>query len=196
MTSLNPVQDIMQHAIRNALSAHWKLFMFQSIVMLILGVLAIAAPVMATIAVDIYIGWLFLFSGIVGLVAMFSTKNIPAFLWTLITAALSVAVGIMLVWKPVAGALSLTLLLAAFFIAEGVFQTVTSIAYHGVIGNSWGWMLASGIADLVLAAIIIFGWPLSAVWVLGLIVGINLITSGWAILMAAFAGRKIAHAVG
>lgn len=182
----------MQDAIGSALRAHWKLLMFQSIVMLILGFLAIAAPVIATIAVDIYIGWLFLISGIVGLVAMFSAKNIPAFLWSLLTAALSVIAGGLLIWNPVAGALSLTVVMTAFFIAEGVFQIVTSIAYHGVIGSSWGWMLVSGIADLVLAAIIILSWPVSAVWVLGLLVGINLITSGWAILMAALAGRKLA----
>jgi len=93
--------------------------------MIVLGVLAVAVPVAATIAVDIYIGWLLLISGIVGLVAMFSTKDIPAFLWSLITAALSLAVGGLLIWNPIAGVLSLTILLTAFFIAEGVFQIAT-----------------------------------------------------------------------
>jgi len=190
MTSFNPSYNNMQRALRDALKAHWRLFLFQGIVMIILGGVAVAAPAAATIAVDIYIGWLLLISGIVGLVAMFSTKDIPAFLWTLITAALSFAVGALLIWKPVEGALSLTILLSAFFIAEGVFQTVASIAYRDVIGDSWGWMLASGISDLVLAAIIILGWPLTAVWALGLLVGVNLITSGWAIVMAALAGRS------
>ena len=195
MASLNPGHDDMQRAISDALGAHWKLFLFQGVVMIILGVLAIAAPAVATIAVDIYVGWLFLLSGIVGLVAIFSAKNIPAFLWSLLTAALSAAVGVLLVWKPVEGALSLTLLLTAFFIVEGVFQIVTSVAYREVMRGTWGWMLVSGIADLVLAAIIIMGWPTTAVWALGLIVGINLITSGWAIVMAALAGRSVAQAI-
>src|SRR5208282_1336949 len=155
--------------------------------------LAVALPVAATIAVEIYIGWLFLISGIIGLVAMFSAHDVPAFLWSLVTAALSVAVGVMLIWNPVAGALSLTLVLAAFFIAEGVFQVATSIAYRHVIAASWGWMLVSGISDLLLAMVIILGWPISAVWALGLLVGINLLTSGWAIVMAAFAGRQVAR---
>jgi uncharacterized membrane protein HdeD (DUF308 family) len=137
-----------------------------------------------------------LISGIVGLVAVFSAKDIPAFLWSLITAALSVILGAMLVWNPVQGALTLTMWLTAFFIVEGIFQIVTSIAYRGVIGGHWGWMLVSGIADLVLAAIIIGGWPVTAVWALGLLVGINLITSGWAILMAALAGRNLASHTG
>jgi uncharacterized membrane protein HdeD (DUF308 family) len=183
----------MQHAIEAAMGTHWKLFLFQGIVMLILGVLAVAAPVLATIAVDIYLGWLFLLSGIVGLVAMFSAKDIPAFLWSLVTAALSVAAGVLLIWKPAEGALSLTMVLIALFIAEGIFQSVTSVAYRHVSGASWGWMLASGIADLALAAIIILGWPASAAWTVGLLVGINLITSGWAVVMVALAGRGVAQ---
>jgi uncharacterized membrane protein HdeD (DUF308 family) len=159
--------------------------------MVILGVLALAAPVAATIVVGVYIGWLFLISGIVGLVALFSAKHIPAFLWNLVTAALSVVVGVMLIWRPVEGAFSITMVLTAFFIAEGIFQMVASIAYRDVIGTSWGWMLVSGISDLVLAAVIILAWPISASWALGLLVGVNLITSGAAIVMAAIAGRQL-----
>ncbi|HTP46130.1 MAG TPA: HdeD family acid-resistance protein [Casimicrobiaceae bacterium] len=195
MASLNSGYNDMQRVISDALGAHWKLFLFQGVIMLILGVLAVAAPAIATMAVDIYVGWLFMFSGIVGLVAIFSARNIPAFLWSLLTAALSVVVGVLLVWKPVEGALSLTLVLTAFFVVEGIFQIVASVGYRDVMRGSWGWMLVSGIADLVLAAIIILGWPTTAVWALGLIVGINLLTSGWAIVMAALAGRGVAQAV-
>ncbi len=191
MAPLNPGQTDMQRAIKGALNAHWRLLLFQGVIMIILGIAAVAWPVAATIAVDFYIGWLFLIAGIVGLVIMFSAQNIPAFLWSLLTAALSLAVGILLLWKPVAGAVSLTLVLTAFFVVEGVFQTVTSIAYRDVIGGSWGWMLVSGLSDLALAAIIILGWPTTAAWLLGLLVGINLITSGWAIVMVAIAGRDI-----
>lgn len=106
----------------------------------------------ATITVDVYIGCLLLISSIVVLVARFSAKNMPAFPWNLITAALSVTVGGLLIWKPAEGAFSLTLLLIAFFVVEGVFQIVTSVAYRHDVGNPWGWMLASAIADLVLAS--------------------------------------------
>ena len=180
----------MQNALRSALRAHWRLFLFQGIVMLILGGLAVAEPFLATIAVDIYIGWLFLISGIVGLLAMFSARDVPAFLWTLLTAALSLAVGVMLIWKPGEGAVSLTIVLTAFFIAEGIFQLVASFTYREVVPNSWGWMLASGIADLILAAIIILSWPVSASWTLGLLVGVNLLTSGIAVVVLAIEGRN------
>ena len=190
MTFDNPNLSDMQRAVRDAFGAHWRLMMFQGVVMIILGVLAVAAPVIATIAIDIYVGWLFLFSGVIGLIALFSSHHIPAFLWSLITAALSIALGILLIWKPVEGALSLTFVLTAFFLVEGVFQIATSLVYRDSLPGTWGWMLASGVSDLLLVAIIVLGWPATGVWVLGLLVGINLFMSGWAIVMMAFAGRQ------
>ena len=112
-----------------------------------------------------------------------------------VTAALSVALGVLLIWKPAAGAMSLTFVLAAFFCAEGVFQAITSIAYRKALPNAWGWMLASGLCDLLLVAIIVASWPLSAAWTLGLLAGINLLTSGWAIVMLAMAARSAVETV-
>jgi len=185
MSSPDTSSTAMRSAMQDALRTHGRLFQIQGLLMVLLGILAVALPMAATLAVDLYIGWLLLISGVVGLVAMFSAKDIPAFLWNLVTAALSAVAGALLVWKPVEGAVSLTLLLTAFFIAEGVFQIVTSIAYRDVIGGAWGWMLVSGFADLALASVILLSWPVSAAWILGLLVGINLITSGVAIVMAA-----------
>ena len=123
MTCVQNPSD-MQDALKDALKTNWKLFLFQGIVMVILGILAVAWPAVATIAVDLYVGWLFLISGMVGLVAMFSVRDFPAFLWTLLTAALAMAAGVLLIWKPEQGAVSLTIVLTALFIAEGIFQIV------------------------------------------------------------------------
>jgi uncharacterized membrane protein HdeD (DUF308 family) len=196
MPDVDPTLSDMQRAMTNAFGAHWKLFLFQGAVMVILGLLAICAPVAASIAVAIYVGWLLLISGVIGLIAIVSTHHVHAFLWSLITAALSVVIGILLVLMPVQGAISLTIVLTAFFIAEGVFQTTVAIASRHVLAGTWVWMLLSGIADLVLAAIIIEGWPGTAVWALGLLVGVNLLTSGWAVVVAALAGRRMAGGVG
>src|ERR1700726_2424744 len=108
MTTANPNFVETQRAISETLRAHWRLFLFQGVIMVILGILAIAWPAIATLAVDVYVGWLFLISGIVGLVAMFSAEDVPAFLWTLLTAALSLIGGVLLLWKPVEAAMSLT----------------------------------------------------------------------------------------
>src|ERR1700751_4430967 len=126
-----------QNALRAAIRENWKWFVFQGVVMLVLGCLAVAEPVIASVAVDIYIGWLFMFSGLFGLVAMFSARDASAFFWMLLTAALSLAVGIMLVWKPAEGTVSLTLVLTAFFLAEGPFQIGASLSYRDAMPNSW-----------------------------------------------------------
>jgi uncharacterized membrane protein HdeD (DUF308 family) len=189
--SANSELSDFQNAVRTALRENWKWFVFQGIVMLILGCLAVAEPVIASVAVDIYVGWLFMFSGLLGLVAMFSARDASAFFWMLLTSALSLAAGILLVWKPDAGTVSLTLVLTAFFIAEGAFQVGASISYRDVLPDSWGWQLASGIADFVLAGLIICFWPQSASWTLGLVVGVNLITTGLAILMTAIEVSKV-----
>jgi uncharacterized membrane protein HdeD (DUF308 family) len=189
MTSMSPNIAGTPRTFGEALRAHWKLFLFQGVVMVILGILAIAAPGYASLAVDIYVGWLFLLSGLVGVVASFYTGNVSSFLWTFVTALLSIAVGVMLLWKPAAGTISLTMVLTAFLILEGLFQSIASFSYRDLLPSSWGWMLASGLSDLLLAGIIIWAWPDSAAWTLGLIVGVNLITSGAAVSMMAVAGR-------
>jgi uncharacterized membrane protein HdeD (DUF308 family) len=116
-------------------------------------------------------------------------------LWILVTAALSLGLGVLLLYRPIAGTVTLTLALTAFFVAEGVFQIVTSIAYRKVLPDSWGWLLASGVCDLILVAIIVYSWPLSAAWTLGLLAGVNLLTSGVAIVMTAFAARSAVKSV-
>jgi len=181
----------MQRAVRDMLRANWQLLLIQGVIMFILGILAIAWPGESTIALDVYIGYLFLFSGFVGLAAMFFGDDAPTFLWTLLTAALSSIVGVLLLSHPAEGAASLTIVLTAFFIVEGIFQIAASISYRDVISDSWGWMLASGIADLILAALIIEGWPSTASWALGAVVGVNLMMSGMAIIMVALASRTL-----
>ena len=195
MSSSNLSISDMQHAVRDTVRHHWQLFLTQGVIMTILGVLAVIWPQISTVAVDVYVGWLFLLSGVVGLATMFLAQDVQAFLWLLLTAALSLFVGIVLLWHPVEGAVSLTLVLIAFFIVEGIFQIAASISYRDVFPDSWGWMLASGIADLILAALIIKGWPSTAGWALGLIVGVNLVTSGAAIIMVALAGRSVVKAI-
>lgn len=184
----------MQGALRRALSAHWRLFVIQGVTMIVLGLAAVGAPVVAGVAIDLYLGALLMIGGVVGLVAVFSQHNAPAFLWGLVTSALLAAAGVLLLSRPPTGVASLTLVLTAFFIAEGVFQAATSLAYRHFAPAAWGWMLASGLADLVMAGLIIAGLPASLAWALGLIVGVNLLSSGWALTMAGFAGRDAAAA--
>lgn len=195
MYSANPTSTDMQRAVNETIAANWVLFLIQGVIMMILGVIAVIWPQLSTVAADIYIGWLLLLSGVMGLVTMFWAPTMPAFLWSMLTAALSLIVGVLLLWHPVEGIVSLTLALVAFFIVEGLYQIATAIRYREAFPGSWGWMVMSGVVDLVLAGLVISGWPGTATWVLGLMVGANLVSSGLGITMAALAARSSIKAV-
>jgi len=191
----NSIPEETRRGIEQTMQTYWGLFLAQGVIMIVLGVLAVIWPQISTVAVDIYIGWMFFLSGAVGLATMFLAPSVSAFLWSLLTAALSLGVGVLLLWHPVEGTVSLTLVLIAFFIAEGIFQVAAAIAYRDAFRGTWGWMVMSGVTDLILAWVMISGWPGTAIWALGLIAGVNLITTGLAITMAALSGRSLGKAV-
>jgi len=193
MTTSNPrLEDVGQQA-REAIRSHWVLFLIQGVIMIILGVLAVGEPMVATLAVTLFAGWLFLFSGIVGFAGMFTARHVPGFWWALITAVLAILVGIYLIWRPLSGTLSLTLAVGAFFGAQGIVQIITAIGHHKVL-RSWVWMLVTGTANVILALIIWGGFPGTAEWVLGLLFGINLLLWGFSLVMTALACRAVLDA--
>jgi len=182
-------------AVRESVRTNSGLFIAHGVILVILGVAAVIWPQISSVAIDVFVGWLFLLSGVVALVMMFFAPDASGFFWALLTGALELFVGVMLIWHPTEGVVSLTLVLIALFITEGIFQMAAAIVYRSAFPDSWGWMLLSGIIDLVLAGLIIAGWPGSFSWALGLIVGVNLISSGIAIAMVANTTRKIAAAI-
>jgi uncharacterized membrane protein HdeD (DUF308 family) len=189
MSTNQPDIGKIQRAVQNALHAHWKLYLAEGIGLLILGALAILLPPLATLAITIVFGWLFLISGVMGLYTTYMLRHAPGFWWSLLSAALAVIVGALLLWMPLRGAFSLTLLLVAFFIIEGIASIMFAIEHRRELSGRWGWMLVSGVVDLVLAAIIFDGLPGTAAWALGLLVGINMIFGGSALIAMALHAR-------
>ncbi len=177
-------------AVVSAIHEHWVMFLIEGIVLVILGAAAVFLPVIATIAVTLVIGWVFLVSGVLGLITTFWMRHAPGFWWALLSAIIGIAAGIVVLWSPVSGALSLTLVLTAFFIVEGVASIMYAIEHRNQLTGRWGWMLFSGIIDLILAAIIIAGLPGTGLWALGLLVGINLWFGGIALIGMAMAARN------
>jgi uncharacterized membrane protein HdeD (DUF308 family) len=112
--------DRLQQTLAQAVREHLSLFLIEGIVLVVLGVLAILVPMVATIAVAILIGWLFFISGVVGLITTFMMRNAPGFWWSLLSAVLGVVAGVILLSWPILGAISITLLLIVFFTIEGV----------------------------------------------------------------------------
>jgi len=177
-------------ALANSMHEHWVMFLVEGIVLLGLGWLAILLPPLATLGVTILFGWLFLISGAMGLIATFWARQAPGFWWSLVSAVLAIAAGLVLLTSPASGALSLTLILIVFFVIEGVASVMYALEHRQQLSGRWAWMLASGIIDLILAAMVFAGLPGSAAWAIGLLVGINMIFGGSALVAMALAARK------
>ncbi|MFY9699562.1 MAG: HdeD family acid-resistance protein [Rhodoplanes sp.] len=122
-----------------------RIFGNHRIILVILGLAAIAIPSIATLAVEILVGWLFLISGIAGWITTFWMGRVPGFWWSLVSAILGIAAGIMLLLRPLSGVLSLTLVLIVFFVIEGVASMMFALEHKCELSGRWGWMLASGI---------------------------------------------------
>src|ERR1700680_3697513 len=175
MSMNKPDIEKIQRAVATSLHEHWVLFLVEGIMLVILGLAPIVIPPIATLAVEILFGWLFLISGIAGLITSFWMRQAPGFWWSLISAILATAAGIVLLLWPLSGVLSLTLILIVFFTIEGVASIMFALEHKRELTGRWGLMLASGIVDLVLAAIIFVGLPGTAAWAIGLLVGINMV---------------------
>jgi len=177
-------------AVAGALHQHWGLFLAEGIILVLLGLAAILLPPLATLAVTIVIGWIFLVSGILGLITTVMARHAPGFWWALVSAIIAIIAGVLLLAWPLTGVLSLTLVLIAFFVVEGVASILYAIEHRAQLTGRWGWMLVSGIVDLILAAIIFAGLPGTAEWALGLLVGINMLFGGSALIAMALAARN------
>jgi len=195
MSTTTPTAQDVRAALGRALHDHWGLFLAEGIILVILGLLAIVVPPLATLAVTFFIGWLFVISGIAGLIMTFMARGAPGFWWSLLSAVIALIAGALLLWHPVLGVLSLTFVIIAFFIIDGILSIILSIEHRRELVGRWGWILLSGIVDLIIAAIIWAGLPGTAAWALGLLVGIDLVFGGTALIMVALAARRDAAAV-
>ncbi|MGB6354671.1 MAG: HdeD family acid-resistance protein [Steroidobacteraceae bacterium] len=194
MSTNNADLDKLRTSVTNALHAHWKMFLIEGIVLLILGLLAIVVPQIATIALAVFIGWLLLVSGIVGLIATVRMRSAPGFFWSLLSAVLGIVAGILLLRSPVSGALSLTVILTAFLTIEGVASILFALEHKRELSGRWGVMLFSGIVDLCLAGMIFAGLPATAAWAIGLLIGVNMVFGGCALIAMALHARDSATA--
>jgi uncharacterized membrane protein HdeD (DUF308 family) len=190
MPNNQPDLEKLQRAVTASLRKHCKLYLAEGVVLLALGIAAVVVPPLATLAVTILFGWLFLVSGIMGLVTTFWMRAAPGFWWSLVSAALGVLVGGMLLAQPVTGAFSLTILLIPFFAVEGIVTIMFALDHKRELSGKWGWMLASGVVDLVLCVLLLAGLPSTAAWALGLLVGINMVFGGMALIAMALNARN------
>lgn len=168
-------------------SVSWSIAL--SVLMIVAGILAIASPLAAGIAVNVFVAWLLVFSGAVHLVFAWYRPSAGGLIWELLVAILYGFVGVYLLMHPVAGLASLTLALAAYLLIEAILEFVLGFTLRPLPGS--GWLLVDGIITLILAVMIWRTWPSSTGWVIGTLVGISMLFSGTSRLMLSLAARSV-----
>lgn len=175
-------------AARAAIAKHWGWFLALGIVFLLAGAAAIAFPLLSTIAAKVALGYIFLAIGILMVIHAFSITRWGGVLLNVLIGLLYAIAGGYLAFFPFTGIITLTLMLAALFLAEGILQVVLAIRLRKHSG--WFWVLLSGIIAIAAGALIALELPDSATWAIGLLAGINMLSTGFSFIVLALAGRK------
>lgn len=173
---------------RREVARHWGWFLALGVLLALAGMAAIAFPFLSTIAAKIAIGWIFLVTGVVEIMHAFYVKRWAGFFWNLLIGLLYVLAGGWLAFFPLTGILTLTIVIAALFIAEGIMEFIMGLRMRPHEG--WGWVFFSGIVAVAAGLLIALSLPESAVWALGLLAGINLLFSGWSFIYLALSGKR------
>jgi len=189
MTAAQVPVTLLREQLAGAVRRHWVLFLFEGIALVILGLLAVLAPMIASVAATVFFGWILLLSGVVGLISTLRARQAPGFAWSLLSALVGIVAGVLLLAWPLLGTLSLTAVLIAFLLLEGGVSIMYALEHKSALSGRWGWMLASGIVDVFLGLLLFIGLPGTALWALGLLVGINLLFGGWALILMALHAR-------
>jgi uncharacterized membrane protein HdeD (DUF308 family) len=177
---------------------HWVLYLILGLVLLLGGLAAIAFPFLSTLAAKLALGWIFLFSGGMAIVHAFTAGKWRGFFFNLLIGILYVVAGGYLLLLPLSGIITLTIVVAALFLADGLLEAI--MAFRVKPHEGWGWVLASGLAAIAAGLLIALQLPNSATWAIGLLVGIKMIFAGWSFIALALAGHRsgaptTAHAV-
>lgn len=167
----------------------WGWLLAIGIILVILGIIALVDSIAVSIVSMILFGWILVVTGIVEAVQAFRHRGHGHFFLHLLNAIFSIVVGVMLLRNPLAGSIIATLLLASYFVVLGIFRIGTALTVR-VPGS--GWALVDGIISLILGILVWAQWPESGLWIIGLFIGINLITTGWSEVMLAIAVRRLA----
>ena len=146
------------------------------IVMLVLGIAAILWPALSTLVATLFVGWMLLLTGGIALFGSFTIHGTGPFFGALLLALLSIAAGVFLVFNPLAGEAALTLAMVVVFAVQGAFEMLLAMEVRPLRG--WVPMLISGIITIIVAVLIAAAWPGISLFLLGVLVGVNFISSG------------------
>jgi uncharacterized membrane protein HdeD (DUF308 family) len=167
---------IFNEAMRDTVRRYRLVYLAQAGLMVLTGVLAIFAPVFASAAFVWLLGWLLIASGLVQGLSLLGARNHPSFWLQLIPAVLGILIGFLLLRDPGQGMVVITLLLIVFLMIEGIARLVFALTVRPL--ENWVWVLASGILGIVLSVVLLGSMPDTALWLIGLLLGVHLVAAG------------------
>lgn len=176
--------------LERAAKVYWPALLIEGIVLILIGVLALFIPPLFTLGIATALGWLFIAGGMVALVVYSWAYAAPGFHSLLFYAVLSIIAGLALLVRPLSGAISLTVILIVCFALGGVAKLFYPLGRSQYLSNYRGWIRASGMIDLVLAALMFIGLPEIALWAPGLLLGANMVLGGIALVVVAVLERR------
>ncbi len=186
--SLDAAAEVFRQAMRETVRRYSLWYLIQGVLLVVAGVFAILYPIISSVAVIVLLGWLLIASGVLQGISLIGARHVPHFWLQLISFVLSVLIGFLFLRDPEQGLLTVTLLLIVFFMAEGLSKVVFALTIRPF--PNWGWVLASGLVGIVLSLILWASMPVTAVWLIGFLLGIELISVGAAMAYLAWQVRQ------
>jgi uncharacterized membrane protein HdeD (DUF308 family) len=178
--------------IKTALGKSWKMLLTAGIISTVLGAIAIIVPPLASVTITYLVGILLLIGAVAYVAEAISRGSTGHRIWSAVLAVLYVFAGVWLIINPVSGTITLTWILAIFFLLIGVLRLIAGIASRGKVPNA-GWTIINGVLSILIAVLVIGDLPSSAAWAIGLLVGIQLLFDGIALIATAMAGKQLAE---
>ena len=186
--SLESAAQVMREAMRQTVKRHSMLYLIQGGLMVLAGIVALVYPIFSALAVVALLGWLLIISGIVQGISLIGAQKVPHFWLQLLSVVLSVIIGLMFLRNPGQGFFTLTMLLIVYFMVEGISKVIFSLTIRPF--PNWSWVFASGLIGILAAVFLWSSLPVKAAWLLGLLLGLLLITEGAALGYLAWQVRK------
>jgi uncharacterized membrane protein HdeD (DUF308 family) len=186
--SLDAAAEVFREAMRAAVKRYSLWYLIEGLLLILAGILAIIYPVISSAAVIVLLGWLLIISGVLQGLSLLGARHVPHFWLQLISVILAMLIGFLFLRDPAQGMMTISLLLIVFFMMEGISKVVFALTIRPF--PNWGWVLTSGLVGILLSLILWASLPVTAVWLIGFLLGINLISVGAAISYLAWQVRQ------
>jgi uncharacterized membrane protein HdeD (DUF308 family) len=184
---LDAAAAAMREAMRETVKRYSLWYLLQGVLMVVAGVLALVYPLLASVAMVYLLAWILIISGVLQGIGLIGARDVPHYWLQLISVVLAIVIGVLLLNQPESGLLVMTVLLIVFFMVEGISKIIFALTIRPF--PNWGWVLASGLVGIVLAVYLWANMPIASEWVLGILLGIMLISEGAALAYLAWKVR-------